>query len=266
MAGEGLTILQAKLQAGEGGGSFCVVRGAVTMKIGPDEFYLQDETSGVRIVAASYRAEEGLQLEVEGWLYVADSGEFQLRPRQVSLLRAAKPVSPLLVALNAAVAGDHQGQLVAVRGTVLNVDFGKPFDTISIQADRQSLRVFYPAAGEGPSAFEKVYPGMQVAATGISVPQTADPESDRYQVRLHRPEDLEIRSTPAAVWPAPRDWALNLVGALAGAALMFLWTRQRERLLTVSPNKRLAPAPPDPFASSPGVVYETPRSEPAHPK
>src|SRR6266542_912758 len=98
-------------------------------------------------------------------MYLADSGEFQLRGKKVWLLAGEPPPPPPLIALPEAIAGGYQGRLVAVRGAVLNVEFGAEFDTVSIRSERCSLRIFYPANHHGLSVFEALYPGMEVAVT-----------------------------------------------------------------------------------------------------
>ena len=152
------SILDAKLQAAGSGGFPCLLRGAVTMLAGPGEFYIQDETSGVRVILEPYQLVEGSRLDVGGWMYLADSGEFLFRAREVWHNGESVPLSPRLIPLDAALAGAYQGQLVAVRGSVLNVDFGKEYDTVSIQSGQNSLRVFYPANHRGLSLFEASTP------------------------------------------------------------------------------------------------------------
>ncbi len=199
------------------------------MRLSPEQYYIQDESSGILVSSLPYQLQEGDRLEAHGWVYLSDAGEFQLRATQVWYLGNGPPVSPWLIALPDAYAGGYQGQLVAVRGTVLNVDFGDRFDTISIQQERTSIRVFFPANHGGLSAFERIHPGMQVAVTGISVPQTADPEFDGYQVRLRRTSDLTIRPALAGDRSPPRDWIEATAAALVfvGAAALIYTSRQR---------------------------------------
>ncbi len=187
------SIAAAKVRAAEDGGFPCLLEGAVTMHSGTTEFYLQDESGGVRVFSDPYLLEDGLRLQTEGWMYLSDDGEFQVRARTVLHSAGGAPVTPRLVPLEAALRGDYQGELVSVRGAVLDVGFGRDFDVISIQSGRSSVRVFYPANPRGQSVFEQIYPGMQVAVSGISVPQTVEPEFDGYQVRLRGPADLAIR-------------------------------------------------------------------------
>ena len=187
------SIAAAKVRAAEDGGYPCVLEGAVTMHTGTTEFYVQDQSSGVRVSSDPYLLQDGVRVQVKGWMYLSDGGEFQVRARSVFHSAGGAPPIPRLVPLDAALRGDYQGELVSVGGTVLNVSFARDFDVISIQSGRSSVRIFYPANPRGRSVFEKIYPGMQVAASGISVPQTVEPEFDGYQVRLRAPTDLAIR-------------------------------------------------------------------------
>ena len=189
------------------------------MRLNSGEFYVQDESSGVRVVSEPYLLTEGDLLQVAGWLYLSDSGEFMMRATKVWQLSHGPPPVPRLVTLTDAHAGRYQGQLVAVRGSVLNVNFGSEFDSLSIQSGRRSLRAFYAANHHGLSAFEQIYPGMQVALTGISVPQTADPEFDGYQVRLRSAADLAIRPALSDYRASPPlvPWAGGISLVLAGA-------------------------------------------------
>jgi hypothetical protein len=234
-----------------------MVHGAVAMVITAEQFYLQDESGGVRVSSAPYQLREGQWLELEGWLYAADSGEFRLRARAVRLLPGGPKPVPRLIPLLSALTGDFQGSLVSVRGSVLEVEFGKSFDAVSIRDERSSVRVFYPHPAHGLSAFENVFPGMQVSVTGISVPQTVDPEYDRYQVRLRRPEDLEIRPGRWGRLSPALDWVHSLLAALAGFALGSIWTLRHAR-------PARGPAPPAPSVSPSAAVCGTPGSEPAH--
>jgi hypothetical protein len=220
------TVLDAKLNAG-GGGYRCTLRGAVTALTNSSEFYLQDDSSGVKAHSPPYVLQEGWRLEVEGWMYLADSGEFQVRAKQVWRLADEAPPGARLVPLPTAFAGGYQGQLVSVRGTVLNVDFGTEYDTVSICAGRASLRAFYPVSRHGISLFEKVFPGMQVAITGISVPQTVDPEFDGYQVLLRRPSDLVIRPSLEESRAPPIHWTGSLAAMLLVVGGAWMWRRVR---------------------------------------
>jgi hypothetical protein len=238
-ASEPVSILGAKLRAVPGGFP-CLLHGAVTMRTGPGDFYLQDETSGVGVAAELNVLKIGERLEVEGWMYLADSGEFQVRARRVRHVAEGVPLLPRLITLAAALDGTYQGQLVSVRGTVLNVDFGSQYDTISVRSGRHSLRIFHPANRGGVSAFDKIYPDMQVAVTGISVPQTVDPESDGYQVRLRGPSDLEIRaaSADAAARTPPQAlaWLLSTLAAmLAAGAVAWMTFHSRPRRAPPAP-------------------------------
>src|SRR5207247_1107497 len=198
LAADPTTLLDAKLHSDVRTGFPCIVRGTVTTRVNPTEFYLQDESSGVRVASEPFVLRPGQQLEVEGWMYLADSSEFRITAKRVSDLGNKPPPTPPSIALPAASAGGYQGQLIAVRGSVLNIDFGEEFDTISIQSGRSSLRIFYAANRHGVSVFERIFPGMEVAVTGISVPQTAPPEHDGYQIRLRSPADLTIRQAATA--------------------------------------------------------------------
>jgi hypothetical protein len=223
------TILDAKLHAGRGGFP-CVLRGAVTMSLTFEEFYLQDATSGVRVSSATYQLNEGDRLEVEGWMYLDDAGEFQVRAAKIWHLGNGPPVLPRLTTLSDAYSGVFQGQLLAVRGAVLNVDFGNRFDTISIQHGRTSVRVFSPATHRGISVFERIYPGMQVAVTGVSVPQTADPEFDGYQVRLRTSGDLSIRPASGREGSPGRGLTGGVAGLLCVGAAFWIWNSRQRRV------------------------------------
>ena len=219
-------IAAAKLRADARAGFPCLVRGSVTAALSRTEFYLQDESSGVRVVSEPFELHPGHRLEVEGWMYLAESGEFQLAARQIWLLADEPPPKPPLIPLADARAGGHQGRLVSVRGSVLSVDFGKEFDAISIQSGRSSLRIFSPANPRGLSAFERVYPGMEVAVAGISAPQTVAPEGDQYQLRLRSAADLAIREKPAAA-RSGFEWAGALAAVMFLCAAAVVWSGRR---------------------------------------
>jgi hypothetical protein len=202
------------------------------MRLNSGGFYIQDESSGVRVVSEPYLLTEGDLLQVEGWLYLGDSSEFIIRAAKVWQLGHGPAPVPRLVTLADAYAGGYQGQLLAVRGSVLNVNFSSEFDSLSIQSGRNSLRAFYPANHRGLSAFEQIYPGMQVALTGISVPQTADPEFDGYQVRLRSAADLAIRPALAEnhASPALPPWAESISALVLAGAVAWMWSsRQQHR-------------------------------------
>jgi hypothetical protein len=234
LAFEAASILGAKLGAVGGGAYPCVVRGAVTARLSPEDYYIQDQTSGIRIHSQAYQLHDGDRLEVRGWTYLGDSGEFRMRAGSVWYLGHGPPAPPRLSALPDVYSGSYQGQLVVVRGAVLNVDFGELFDTISIRHDRASIRVFYPASHGGHSVFERIYPGMQVAVTGVSVPQTADPEFDGYQVRLRGPADLAIRPALVGEQPSRRKRAGGMAAALFAGAATWIWTSRPRRTARAS--------------------------------
>jgi hypothetical protein len=221
------TILDAKLSAGASGGFPCLIRGTITVRLGPTGFYIQDESSGVRVVSEPDDSPPGRLVEVEGWMYLADSGEFQLQGKKISPVANGSPPEPQRITLHAAHAGGSQGKLVSVRGSVLNVEFGEEWDTISIRSGRASLRVFYPANRHGLSAFERIYPGMEVAVTGVSVPQTAAPEGDGYQVRLRSAADLKVRKTQAAHRPLPFEFAGGVASLFLLGAAAWVWSGRR---------------------------------------
>lgn len=227
LAFDSCSILQAKLQAEDG--FPCRLRGTVTMRLDPGEYYLQDQTSGIRVSSSGYQFREADRLDVEGWLYLGDAGEFLMRSTEVWYLGNGPPLIPRLIALPDAYSGGYQGKLVAVRGAVLAVDFGRRFDTISIQQGRTSIRVFYPANRNGHSVFERLYPGMLVAVAGVSVPQTTDPEFDGYQVRLRGPADLEIRPAPLDDRALRWDWAAATMTSLCFGAAAGIWSSRHRR-------------------------------------
>ena len=224
------TIGAAKLHAAQG--FPCEISGAVTM-ISGDEFYLQDDSSGVRVVSNPYLVHIGEKLEVEGWMYLADGGEFQVRARQIWRAEMGRPIGARLVTLEAALSGGHQGELIGVRGSVLNVEFGKEFDAVSIQAGRSSLRIFCAANPHGRSVFESLYPGMQVAAAGISVPQTVAPEYDGYQLRLRGPADVQIGRGRQSAAPLPLEWGAVLAAATLVTGVV-VWGYRRRLPASVS--------------------------------
>jgi hypothetical protein len=221
------SILDVKLNASSAGAP-CTLRGIVTMLSGASEFYLQDDTSGVHVYSPPYSLREGERLEIEGWMYLSDAGEFQVRARRVWHVADGKMPPSRLIRAREALDGTYQGQLVSVRGTVLAVDFGPQYDTVSVQSGRTSLRAFAPANRHGLSVLEQAYPGMQVALTGISVPQTVDPEFDGYQIRLRRPQDLVIRPLLVSSRAPP-----SLPWAGAGATMLLVvaaaWTWRHAR-------------------------------------
>ena len=98
------TILNAKLQAGRGGFP-CSVQGSVTTRLNPEEFYIQDATSGVRVSSSAYELSAGDRLEIEGWMYLDDSSEFQLRATRVWHLGNGPPLAPRLITLSDAYSG-----------------------------------------------------------------------------------------------------------------------------------------------------------------
>ncbi len=213
------TIAAAKLHAEEG--FPCVLGGTVTMVSG-DEFYLQDPSGGVRVVSDPYLLHVGEKLEVEGWMYLADGGEFQMRARRLWRVAKGPAIQPRPVTLETALAGEHQGELIGVQGSVLSVDFGKDFDSVSIQSGRSSLRIFCPSNPHGRSVFESIYPGMQVAVAGISVPQTVAPEYDGSQLRLRGPADLQIRGGRRSN-SLPVEWGIGLGFAATLMAGVAVW-------------------------------------------
>ena len=214
------SIAEAKLRTASREPQPCSLAGAVSMRMSGTEFYLQDDSSGVRVVSDRFLLRDGERVEVDGWMDLADSGEFQVRARQLWHLAEGAPLGPRLVPVDAALKGEFQGQLISVRGNVLHVSFGQEFDVVSMQSGRSSLRIFYPANPRGRSVFEQIYPGMQVAASGISVPQTVDPEFDGSQLRLRGPQDIAIRQDRQA----PVSQIVPGLAALAVAAAVFgMW-------------------------------------------
>jgi hypothetical protein len=228
LAADTAGILAAKLRTGHEAYR-CVLQGTVTMLLSPQEYYIQDDTGGVRVNSPAYSLHPGDRLEVDGWMYLGDGGEFQMRATKVWYLAKGPPVSPRLIALPDAYAGAFQGQLVAVRGAVLNVAFGDSFDAVSIQHHRTSIRVIYPARQGKPSVFDRIYPGVEVAVTGVSVPQTADPEFDGYQVWLRSPADLAIRPAHGMEETVPQPWAEGVAALACTGAAAWMWTSRQNR-------------------------------------
>jgi hypothetical protein len=221
-------ILAAKLRTGQEAYR-CALEGTVSMILSPEQYYIQDEIGGVRVNSSPYRLQEGDRLEVEGWMYLADGGDFQMRATKVWYLAKGPPVPPRLIALADVCSGAHEGQLVSVRGAVLNVAFGESFDAISIQHGRTSIRVIYPARQAVPSVFERIFPGIEVAVTGVSVPQTADSEFDGYQLWLRSPADLVIRPARGREETSPQTWAEGIAALACTGAAAWIWTSRRSR-------------------------------------
>jgi hypothetical protein len=228
---EPVSIAAAKLRAARGP-VHCVLRGAVTAPPGtledPGDFYIQDDGSGVLVHADSWKLAEGERVELRGWMYLTDSVEFRMRASQVSPVSIGDPLPPRLITLEEALDGGYEGSLVAVRGAVLRVSSGKPYDSIWIESGRASLRVFLPPSRRGLSPFENLYPGTDVAVSGISVPQTVDPAFDGDQIRIRSPSDVVIRRTPQRAGMRLVEWSSTLAGAALLGAAGWIWMLRRK--------------------------------------
>ena len=234
-AADPLSIASAKRLVARRGASHGLLRGVVTARLtDPGSFYIEDESSGVLVTSAPYRLAEGERVEVQGWMYLTDASEFHVQAREVWPLGTDPPPRPRLITLEAALAGGYEGRLVSIRGTVLRVNFDKPYDSIWLEAGRASVRVFYPRTGS-VSVFESIYPGMELAVDGISVPQTVDPEFDGYQIRLRAPQDLTIRRGRPQPPGHAADWISSLAGLALLGAVSWNWTLRHKQTRLARP-------------------------------
>ena len=213
----------------------CRVRIQVSMtpgslNSGVGDFYGQDETGGISVLsgtAVPFRT--GEWVEVEGWARTGDDNEIEIRMLRALSLGSGKPIRPHLVTVEDALSGRYEGQLICVRGQVLQTSVGETRDTLLVGRNKPGLeiRAYVRRPLNQASVFATLAPpGAEVEVAGISIPlNTKD-----HQLRLRASSDL------AQVKPPPLidfRWAVTIAGILAtlGAAA-FLWIVSLRRAVT----------------------------------
>lgn len=188
---------------------------------GPGDFYAQDDTAGISVLTgAPVKFASGEWVELEGWAKTGDEGEVELRVARSLSLGVGRAIRPRIVGLRDALGRKYEGQLIQVRGEVLQTSVGESRDTVVLGGGEPGteLRAYLRRASGQSSVFTSLAaPGAVVEITGISLPLNGS----AHQIRLRSSADLtQIKAPP---WIRP-SWAISIAMILlmmGGAA--FLW-------------------------------------------
>lgn len=230
--GELYTVAKVRhLVAGRKQPLHCRVRIQVSMVpgllvSGPGDFYGQDDTAGISVLTgAPVKFAAGEWLELEGWAKVGDEGDVEVRAARYQSLGVGRPIRPRVVSLQDAVGRQFEGQLIKVRGEVLQSSIGESRDTVVLRGESAvELRAYLRRPAGQSSVFASLAPpGAEVEITGISLPLNGSV----HQVRLRSSADLAQLKAPPFIRPS---WAITITAVLLGlGAAAFLWISSLKR-------------------------------------
>jgi signal transduction histidine kinase len=186
------------------------VRGTVTFRDAQGEIYLQDESGGIRTVAAPPTGDFGPGQKVDAVGFVEYDGYLPLL-RDVVYRPVGGPVAPVpprAVALADVARGQHHAELLTLRGQILDrstrPEFGpdgKASGVVTswfVQGDGMSFTVDYAPPAEDAQLAE-IPPGSVIEVDGLAV-STVDATGKVTSLRLLLPAPASLRVLARPSW------------------------------------------------------------------
>jgi signal transduction histidine kinase len=216
------------------------VRGTVTFRDAQGEIYLQDESGGIRTIAAPPTANFGPGQMVDAVGFIEYDGYLPLLRDAVYRPLAAPPapVPPRAVALTEIARGQHHAELVTLKGHILDritrPEFGpdgRPAGVVTswfVQGDGMSFTIDH-AAPEENSQLAEIPSGSVIEADGLMV-STVDATGKVTSLRLLLPAPASLRVLQRPSWftPARLLAGLGLVSLVLLVVVAWLLTVARK--------------------------------------
>jgi len=192
------------------------IRGVVTLQDKNLNFYLQDSTAGIYVVAdQKISLQPGQVVEVLGFAMADPEGPF-LDDASVVPVSLNESIVPATVAAEEMSAGSYSSQLVRVEGKLLERIGGPEQSVLILQSGQVMLRARLKS-GDLPAGIRQ---GSLLEVTGIL--QKEDQTSPRsYRIALRSGDD--IRVLHAASWWTPGHTARASVVAVIAILVAMLW-------------------------------------------
>ena len=191
------------------------VRGVVTLQDKNQNFYVQDSTAGIYVVADQKTSlQPGQVVEVSGFAVADPEGPY-LDDASVVTANLNSDVTPAQLTPEDMSAGFYNSQLVKVEGKLLEKIVGPDQSVLILQTDQMVLRA--RLRGSLPAGVRQ---GSLLAVTGIlqKEDQTAPPS---YRIALRSSDD--IRVIKAASWWTPAHTMRASALAVIVVLVVMLW-------------------------------------------
>ncbi|MBE0659650.1 MAG: response regulator [Bryobacteraceae bacterium] len=216
-------------KAGEGG--HVCIRGQVTLRPGdlpddPGNFYIQDATGGISILAVKpERYNYGQWIVVRGRITSLSTDEPEVAASELVVAGPGRMPPPKRVSLADLARGRHDGQHVSIVGVVAKLSASDVRDDVVLQDGDQNAEAYARRLRGAPVVLPDVAPiGSWVEIRGVAMPSASATVS---RVRMRGPHDLLLLERPAFI--------ITRAGRIvAGAALLvvllaagWIWTLRR---------------------------------------
>ncbi len=192
------------------------VRGVVTLQDKNQNFYVQDASAGIYVVAEQKALlQPGQVVEVSGFPVADPQGPY-LSDASVAPIHLDLTITPVKLAPEEMSASSYNSQLVKVKGRLLERIAGPDQSVLILQSGQTVLR----ARMRNGNLPARVRRGSLLEVTGIlqKEDQTTPPS---YRIALRSDDD--VRVLQAASWWTPEHTARTSVGALIVILVVLLW-------------------------------------------
>jgi diguanylate cyclase (GGDEF)-like protein len=190
------------------------VRGVVTLQDKNQNFYVQDSSAGIYVVAEQQTLlRPGQVVEVSGFPVADPQGPY-LDDASITPVDWGLTITPAKLAPNALSTGSYNSQLVTVEGTLLEQITGSDQSVLILQ----SGPVVFRARLRG-NLSPDVRRGSLLKVTGIL--QRDDQSTPSYRIALRSEDDVHV--VQAASWWTPEHTARISVAALIVILVVLLW-------------------------------------------
>lgn len=210
------------------------VRGIVSLQLPNGEFFLQDETRGLRVFPNDITpVHVGEIVDVIGF---PEAGEISpvIRDADWRLVGTGKALQPRSVETSEAV--EHDGELLKLKARLVDQSRSDRGVLLAFESEGEHFTAHLPAVN-AEIPIDRWRPGSELAVTGVCVAQVGSWErfvSERrpqaFQLLLRSSGDVQLlRKAPISVGERVA-WSLGSIGTMALITLIILQIRSRRRL------------------------------------
>jgi diguanylate cyclase (GGDEF)-like protein len=192
------------------------VRGVVTLQDAKQNFYLQDSSAGIYVVAEEKTPlRPGQVVEVSGFPVADPEGPY-LDDASVDMSDVVSQVTPVKLTPDEMSAGSYNSHLVKVEGRLLEQVGTPDHSTMLLQSGQTVLRVRLP----GVNVPAGVRRGSLLEVTGVLQDEDQTGQSS-YRIALRSADD--IRVLQSASWWTPEHTVRTSAGAVIAILIVLLW-------------------------------------------
>jgi signal transduction histidine kinase/CheY-like chemotaxis protein len=205
--------------------------GQVTLRPGdlpddPGNFYIQDSTGGISILAVKpERYSYGQWISVRGRITSLSTAEPEVEASELAVAGPGRMPPPRRVSLDELSLGRHDGLHVSVVGMVAKLSSNDVRDDVVLQDQGHEAEAYARRLRGRPAALPDVAPiGSRVEIRGIAMPAASATIS---RVRMRGPQDLLLLERPPFFATRAGRYAASAALLVILLAAVWIWTLRR---------------------------------------